>query len=109
MSAPDLPFTPRAKQILQAAIADAQEHNVSCVEPEHILLALTDLADALGYKVLEKLNVSIPQLQQEIQRRMQELPGQIVPQPDEVENQETILKVICYPLSLLLTILHPHW
>ena len=85
-----LPFTPRAKQILQAAIAIAQEPNFSCVEPEHILLALTDLADALGYKVLEKLNVSISQLRQGIQRRIQELPGQIVPQPDEVENQETI-------------------
>jgi ATP-dependent Clp protease ATP-binding subunit ClpA len=84
------PLTPRAKQIVQAATAIADEHGSALVEPEHLLLAITDLVDAVGYKVLEKLGVSIPQLQQEILRWMQGLPQQPVPQPDEIEEEETI-------------------
>lgn len=34
------PLTPRARQIVQAAIAIAQEHTFARVEPEHLLLAL---------------------------------------------------------------------
>lgn len=84
------PLTPRARQIVQAAMAVAQKHSFACVEPEHILLALIDLEQAVGYKVLSKLGVSIPQIQQAILARVRELPRQPVPQSDQIEDEETI-------------------
>ena len=84
------PLTPKAKQIVQIATAIAGEQEFNCVEPEHLLLAIADLADGVAYNVLENLSVSIPRLHQEILARMRELARQPVPQPDEIEDAQTI-------------------
>lgn len=91
------PLTPRARQIVQAAMAIAQEHSFARVEPEHLLLALIDLEDAVGYQVLSKLGVFIPQLMQAILAKMQELPRQPVPQADEIEDEESITEISLLP------------
>jgi ATP-dependent Clp protease ATP-binding subunit ClpA len=84
------PFTPRAKRIVRLATAIAVEQEFSCVEPEHLLLGIADLADGVAYNVLKNLGVLIPQLEQAILARIRELPRQPVSQADEIEDRETI-------------------
>lgn len=80
------PFTPNASRVLERAntLANEQEHLV--IEPEHLLLALTEVGGALAVRVLENLGVEIAQLREAILAQIQNLPRQ---QPESQQTTET--------------------
>ncbi|HEY9780741.1 MAG TPA: Clp protease N-terminal domain-containing protein [Leptolyngbyaceae cyanobacterium] len=90
--AASLPFTPRAKRIVQIATAIALVQEFSCVEPEHLLLGIADRADGIAYNVLKNLGVLIPQRRQAILMRMQDLPRQPISQSDETDDEAITTK-----------------
>ena len=60
--ASEIPFTPRAKRVLEMAVHEAKDLGQNFVGTEHILLALIAEADGVAMRTLEKLNVNIPKL-----------------------------------------------
>ena len=52
-------FTPKAKRLVQIAAAIAFEQKFSYVEPEHLLLGIAEVADAVAYNVLKNLGKPI--------------------------------------------------
>ena len=61
-----IPFTQRAKKILELSLREALEQRKTYIGTEHILLALMRDADGTGARVLERLGGSLPDLRQRV-------------------------------------------
>ena len=61
-----IPFTQRAKKILELSLREALEQRKSYIGTEHILLALMRDSDGMGARVLERLGGSLPALRQQV-------------------------------------------
>ena len=60
--ASEIPFTPRAKRVLEMAIQEGKDIGQSYVGTEHILLALLAEEDGVAIRTIEKLGVDRTQL-----------------------------------------------
>lgn len=60
--ASEIPFTPRAKRVLEMAVHEGKELGQNFVGTEHILLSLIAETDGVAMRTLDKLNVDIPKL-----------------------------------------------
>ncbi|MEM1278628.1 MAG: ATP-dependent Clp protease ATP-binding subunit [Cyanobacteria bacterium P01_H01_bin.152] len=54
----EVPFTPKVKQVFESAFQEARKLDASYIEPEHLLLSLTQSRESVAYRVLENLGVS---------------------------------------------------
>ena len=61
-----IPFTQRAKKILELSLREALEQRKSYIGTEHILLALMRDSDGMGARVIERLGGSLPALRQQV-------------------------------------------
>ena len=60
--ASEIPFTPRAKRVLEMAVHEGKDLGQNFVGTEHILLALIAESDGVAMRTLDKLNVDIAKL-----------------------------------------------
>ena len=60
--ASEIPFTPRAKRVLEMAVHEGKDLGQNFVGTEHILLALIAESDGVAMRTLDKLNVDIRKL-----------------------------------------------
>jgi ATP-dependent Clp protease ATP-binding subunit ClpC len=60
--ASEIPFTPRAKRVLEMAVQEGKDIGQNYVGTEHILLALLGEEDGVAIRTIEKLGVDIAQL-----------------------------------------------
>jgi len=60
--ASEIPFTPRAKRVLEMAVHESKDLSQNFVGTEHILLALIAESDGVAMRTLDKLNIDIPKL-----------------------------------------------
>ena len=60
--ASEIPFTPRAKRVLEMAIHEGKDLGHNFVGTEHILLALINEADGVAMRTLDKMRVDILKL-----------------------------------------------
>jgi ATP-dependent Clp protease ATP-binding subunit ClpC len=74
---PDLPYTSRAKKVLELAMAEARELNHSYVGTEHLLLGLLREEKGIAAQVLNDAGVSLEQSRAETLRLL----GTDMPQP----------------------------
>nr|QIE12357.1 ATP-dependent Clp protease ATP-binding subunit-like protein [Ectocarpus siliculosus] len=58
----EIPFTPRAKKILEMSIKQSKDLNHSYINTEHIFLALLNDTDGICAKVLQNLGANIPRI-----------------------------------------------
>jgi ATP-dependent Clp protease ATP-binding subunit ClpC len=61
-----IPFTRRAKKILELSLREALEQKRSYIGTEHILQALTRDSEGMGARVLERLGVPLPELRRQV-------------------------------------------
>lgn len=69
---PNIPFTPRAKSILEEAFQESRQLKNNYISPEHILLALAKYPDTLAAKVLIKQGIDLRQLRTAIIKKLGE-------------------------------------
>ena len=62
----EIPFTPRAKRIFEAAMKEARQMGNNYIGPEHLLLGLLQDNEGVAAKVLENLGVDRSQLRTEV-------------------------------------------
>ena len=62
----EIPFTPRAKRVLEMAIEEARDLGHSYIGTEHIILALLEEEDGVATRVLENLGVELSKVRSEI-------------------------------------------
>jgi len=61
-----IPFTQRAKKVLELSLREALEQRKSYIGTEHILLGLIRDPDGVGAQILERLGASLPALRQQV-------------------------------------------
>ncbi len=68
----NIPFTPKAKRILEQAFNEARQLKSNFISPEHILLAIVKHPDNMAAKLLTKQNVDLRQLRTDIIKKLGE-------------------------------------
>jgi ATP-dependent Clp protease ATP-binding subunit ClpC len=76
--ASEIPFTPRAKRVLEMAVHEGKDLGQNFVGTEHILLALIAESDGVAMRTLDKLNVDIPKLRNLILAYIEETQEEIL-------------------------------
>ena len=76
--ASEIPFTPRAKRVLEMAVHEGKDLGQNFVGTEHILLALTAESDGIAMRTLDKLNVDIHKLRNLILSYIEETQEEIL-------------------------------
>lgn len=66
----NVPFTPRAKKVLQLAMAEAQSFNHTYIGTEHILLGLIHEGDGVAGQVLSNIGVDLAAARREVMREL---------------------------------------
>ncbi|MFN3478327.1 MAG: Clp protease N-terminal domain-containing protein, partial [bacterium] len=66
----DLEFSPRAKKAIENAFDEARTMNHNYIGPEHILLGILNETGGVGYRLLQKINININNLKEELVRIM---------------------------------------
>nr|YP_010032255.1 ClpC [Schizocladia ischiensis]QOW07591.1 ClpC [Schizocladia ischiensis] len=69
----EIPFTPRAKRMLEIAMEESKHFGHNFIGTEHIILALLSDPDGIVFKVLTNLGVNIPKFRIEILESMSDL------------------------------------
>ena len=87
--ASEIPFTPRAKRVLEMAVHEGKDLGQNFVGTEHILLALIGESDGVAMRTLDKLKVDITKLRSLILAYIE-------------ENQEEILRPLTQAEKFLL-------
>ncbi len=80
---PDLPYTSRAKKVLELAMSEARELNHSYVGTEHLLLGLLREEKGIAAQVLTDVGVNLEQARAETLRLL----GSEIPQPQQGQGQ----------------------
>ncbi len=62
----EIPFTPKAKQVLEQSVQEAYQLEQNYIAPEHLLLALTQDTTGVPAKVLKNLGVDLAQVQEKL-------------------------------------------
>ena len=74
---PDLPYTSRAKKVLELAMTEARELNHTYVGTEHLLMGLLREERGIAAQVLRSLGITVHTTRQEIIRLLgTEMPGE---------------------------------
>ncbi len=66
----EIPFTPRAKKVLELSIDEARLHNHSYVGTEHLLLALIREGEGVAARVLNELGADHEQVKREVMKSL---------------------------------------
>jgi ATP-dependent Clp protease ATP-binding subunit ClpC len=61
-----IPFTPRAKRVLELGVREAVQLGHLYVGTEHILLGLVREGDGVGWHVLSRLGVTVPKVRNQV-------------------------------------------
>ncbi|MDD5132386.1 MAG: ATP-dependent Clp protease ATP-binding subunit [bacterium] len=80
----EVPFTPRAKKVLQLAVEESQAMGHSRIGTEHILLGLLREGEGIAAKVLASMGIQLDRVREEIINILSDLETQQV----NVENEE---------------------
>nr|YP_009497537.1 Clp protease ATP binding subunit [Biddulphia tridens]AWT40250.1 Clp protease ATP binding subunit [Biddulphia tridens] len=76
--ASEIPFTPRAKRVLEMAIHEGKDLGQNFVGTEHILLSLISEPDGVAMRTLDKLRVDIPKLRSIILKLIEQNQEEVV-------------------------------
>lgn len=68
-----IPFSPRAKKLLQISWQKAKAFSSPAIKPEHMLLAFIDIKDCLASKILENLAVDTIEIKQGILKEIRKI------------------------------------
>jgi len=67
-SGDDIPFTPRAKKVLELAIEEARRLNHNYIGTEHLLLGLIREGEGIAARVLQDMGIELAKVQAEVMK-----------------------------------------
>jgi prophage maintenance system killer protein len=72
-----IPFTPRAKKVLELSLREALQLGHNYIGTEHILLGLIREGEGVAAQILVRLGAPLPKLRRQLQERVKEGPRRI--------------------------------
>jgi ATP-dependent Clp protease ATP-binding subunit ClpA len=92
-----IPFTPRAKKVLELSLREALQLGHNYIGTEHILLGLIREGDGVAAQVLVKLGADLSRVRQQvIQLLSGYLGGRVITDPGESEHVATMPREIAF-------------
>jgi ATP-dependent Clp protease ATP-binding subunit ClpA len=76
----EIPFTPRAKRTLELSWEAAKKLARNYIDTEHLLLAIIQQEESIGYAVLKDMGVNLDELEQLILKSVEVVPTKADPQ-----------------------------
>jgi len=73
LTSAEIPFTPKAKRVLEYAVEESRQLGHSYIAPEHILLGLTRDENGVAVTVLHNLGVDRSELRTQVMRELGEM------------------------------------
>ena len=64
----EIPFTPRAKRVIELSLKEAGPSFHDGVRTDHILLALVSQDDGVAVEILRRLNIDLSEIRSEIEK-----------------------------------------
>ena len=64
----EIPFTPKVKQVFEQAFQEARKLDHPYIEPEHLLLSLTQNSESVAYRVIANLGVDPEKIRTQLVR-----------------------------------------
>ena len=64
----EIPFTPKVKQVFEQAFQEARKLDHPYIEPEHLLLSLTQNSESVAYRVIANLGVDPDKIRTQLVR-----------------------------------------
>ncbi|MEW6089153.1 MAG: ATP-dependent Clp protease ATP-binding subunit [bacterium] len=95
----EIPFSSRAKKVLELAIEEARSFNHTYVGTEHILLGLIREEESIAAKVLGKLGITFQKVREEILKLLNGGPASNVKQ--KVKSKTPVIDEFCRDLTML--------
>jgi ATP-dependent Clp protease ATP-binding subunit ClpA len=92
-----IPFTPRAKKVLELSLREALELGHDYIGTEHILLGLLREGEGVAAQVLVKLGASLDRVRQVVVQLLSGYTGEVVAEQEEVR---TVLVRMTVPAEL---------
>jgi ATP-dependent Clp protease ATP-binding subunit ClpA len=92
-----IPFTPRAKKVLELSLREALELGHDYIGTEHILLGLLREGEGVAAQVLVKLGASLERVRQVVVQLLSGYTGEVVAEQEEVR---TVLVRMTVPAEL---------
>jgi ATP-dependent Clp protease ATP-binding subunit ClpC len=93
---PDLPYTSRAKKVLELAMAEARGMNHSYVGTEHLLLGLIAEGEGVAAEVLRSFDVTLERARAEVKRilgvELTQIPTKEPPAGEHPTNVSLVLR-----------------
>jgi len=74
-----VPFTPRAKKVLELSLRESVQFGHNCIGPEHILLGILREGDGVAAQVLVALGADLNRVRQQVIQLVHGYQGQDVP------------------------------
>jgi Clp amino terminal domain, pathogenicity island component len=90
-----IPFTPRAKRVLELAVREAVQLGHLYVGTEHILLGLIREGDGVGWHVLNRLGATVPKVRGqvfELMSQVQRAPSHVIA-PPRIRDYDTRIEL----------------
>ena len=85
----DIPFTPRAKKVLELAVEEARRFNHSYIGTEHILLGLLKEGEGIAAKVLQDMKIDLGRIQAEVIRLLGDQGRSTAPEAQAGKKSQT--------------------
>jgi ATP-dependent Clp protease ATP-binding subunit ClpC len=70
VAAGQIPFTPRAKRVLELGLREAQAMNHDSIGTEHLLLAIAREGDGVAMRILDELGAGGERIRREVNRQL---------------------------------------
>ncbi|RCJ14586.1 hypothetical protein A6S26_10760 [Nostoc sp. ATCC 43529] len=92
--AAEIPFTPRAKRVLELSLKEARQLEHNYIGTEHLLLGLIREGEGVAVRVLENLRVSLPSVRAQIILMLKETTEEVSSLPGFEYFTDKTIKVI---------------
>jgi hypothetical protein len=89
-----IPFTPRAKKVLELSLREALQLGHTYIGTEHILLGLIREGEGVAAQVLQKLGADFSRVRQQVIQLLQGYADKAKGQPDEPNRPQDPLEVL---------------
>ena len=87
-----IPFTPRAKKVLELSLREALQLGHNYIGTEHILLGLVREGEGVAAQVLQKLGAGLHRVREEVIRVLSKYSGESQPDVDAADRPESPLE-----------------
>jgi ATP-dependent Clp protease ATP-binding subunit ClpC len=86
----EIPFTPRAKRVLELSLEEARQLGHNYIGTEHLILGLVRESEGVAGRVLENLKVDVPKLRNQVIKILGNIP--VTPGVSEERSKTPTLK-----------------